>query len=197
MRIAPAAERNKTPILNVIADYLKPGHRALELASGTGQHILYFAKAMPQVTWQPSEVSSELVSELQSVLEGYHNIERAYVLDVLQTPRQTARLFDAVLVSNLLHISPIEAVAGVFDVCDVCLLDSGVIHIYGPFHRDGHFTSPGNRRFDQSLRERDASWGIRDLEQVLECGSRRDFGLLEIVQQPANNFSLIFRRDRS
>ena len=191
----PAAERNKGPILGVLARVLPRRGLVLEIASGTGQHVVHFARALPELTWQPSDPDPELRASiaLRGREEQLANVKSPIDLDVTQLPwpLQTA---DAVLAINMIHVAPWSATLALFEGAKVLLPAEHVLFLYGPYRRDGQHTSPSNAQFDLDLRNVNPEWGLRDLEAVSDVAARAGFALAETVEMPANNFSLIFKR---
>ena len=191
----PSAERNKGPVLEVLALVLPRRGLVLEIASGTGQHVVHFANALPDLTWQPSDPDQELRHSIALRVTEEHrdNIERPIDLDVtrLPWPLQTA---DAVVAINMIHVAPWSATLALFEGAKALLSPGQVLFLYGPYRRDGRHTSPGNAQFDLDLRARNPEWGLRDLEAVSDVAAGAGFELAEIVGMPANNFSLVFKR---
>lgn len=191
----PAAERNKDPILGVLARVLPRRGLVLEIASGTGQHVMHFAKALPDLTWQPSDSDAELRESvgLRIQEERRANVNWPIDLDVTKVPwpLQTA---DAVVAINLIHVAPWSATLALFEGAKALLSPQGVLFLYGPYRRHGQHTSKSNQQFDSDLHAQDSEWGLRDLEAVSEAAASSGFVLTEIVAMPANNFSLVFRR---
>lgn len=192
----PAAERNKGPILDVLARVLPGRGVVLEVASGTGQHVIHFAKALSDLTWQPSDPDPELrESILQRVEEErLANVNPPIDLDVarLPWPLQAA---DAVLCINMIHVAPWSATLALLEGAKALLPMQHVLYLYGPYRRFGRHTSASNEQFDADLRARNPEWGLRDLEAVSEVAARAGFVPAEIVEMPANNFSLVFRHE--
>ena len=196
---APAAERNRAPILEVLRAELPATGRVLEIASGTGQHVVYFAEALPGLTWLPSDPDPRQRASIAVRVQdsGLCNVEPPLDLDV----RSVWKVrdididvdFEAVIVANLLHVSEPEALTGLCEGAAGVLRTGGLLHIYGPFKRGGGHTSPGNRAFDASLRAQNSAWGIRDLESVLAVAEAQGFVIRRIVDMPANNLSLVLR----
>ncbi len=189
---APAAERNRSPILGVLRAQLPATGRVLEIASGTGQHVAHFAEALPGITWLPSDPDPRQRASIAARVAqaGLENVDPPLDLDVRDVWQVPA--VDAVIVANLLHISELETLRGLCEGAAATLSAGGVLHIYGPFKRDGGHTSPGNRAFDASLRAQNPSWGIRDLESVLAAAEAQGFVVRRIVDMLANNLSLVF-----
>lgn len=193
-----AAERNKGPIIDVLARVLPKRGVVLEIASGTGQHVAHFASALRSLTWQPSDPDPELRESIALRVrdERLSNVNPPIDVDVtrLPWPLQTA---DALLCINLIHVAPWSATLALFEGAKGLLPTHRVLFLYGPYRRYGRHTSEGNAQFDADLRAHDPEWGLRDLETVSEVADRAGFVLTEIVEMPANNFSLVFRRSGS
>ncbi|MCB1684192.1 MAG: DUF938 domain-containing protein [Pseudomonadales bacterium] len=189
------AERNKVPILEVLRGALPATGRVLEIASGTGAHIEFFAQSLPQLHWLPSDPDPKSRASIAARITraGLPNVEPPADIDVLAI--WPGIFVDAVIVANLLHISPPETLAALCEGAAHCMPPGGVLHIYGPFKRSGAHTSPGNTAFDESLRARNPAWGIRDLESVVSVAAGCGFRNQAIVNMPANNFSLVFVLD--
>ena len=193
-KFSPAAERNKEVILSVLRDVLPRSGDVLEIASGTGQHILHFAKALPDLHWLPSEPDESYRVPLHDIIEqaGLINVAEPIDLDVLETwPDITV---NAVIVANMLHISPFATVQGLVAGAARVLVPDGILHVYGPFKAGGEFTSPSNEDFDVSLRARNELWGIRDLEEVTLVAIEQGLQCISIKPMPANNFSLVYKK---
>jgi len=191
----PAAERNKDPILGVLARVLPSRGLVLEIASGTGQHVMHFAKALSGLTWQPSDPDAELRESISLRIqeERRANVKWPIDLDVIKLPwpLQTA---DAILAINMIHVAPWSATLALFEGTKALLSTPGVLFLYGPYRRFGSHTSESNAQFDLDLRTQNPEWGLRDLEAVTDVAARTGFILAETVEMPANNFSLVFKR---
>ena len=191
----PAAERNKDPILRVLARVLPSRGLVLEVASGTGQHVIHFAKALPGLTWQPSDPDPELRESIARRVgeEKLANVNSPIELDVttLPWPLQAA---DAVVCINLIHVAPWSATRALLEGTRALLPAQHVLFLYGPYRRHGRHTSKSNEQFDSDLHAQNSEWGLRDLEVVSETAAASGFVLAEIVEMPANNFSLVFKR---
>ena len=190
-----SAERNKDPILAVLARVLPRRGVVLEIASGTGQHILHFANALPGLAWQPSDRDPELRESIALRVKEQQlaNVNRPINLDVtrLPWPLQTA---DAVVCINMIHVAPWSATLALLEGAKALLPTQHVLFLYGPYRRFGQHTSRSNEQFDSDLRAHDPEWGVRDLEAVSEAAASSGFVLAEVVEMPANNFSVIFKR---
>ena len=193
---AEACERNREPILEVLQGHFADRSRVLEIGSGTGQHAVHFAAALPRLTWQTSDVDTNLPGIRLWLAEArLPNLPPPLSLDVCGAwPR--AR-FDAIFTANTLHIMPWEAVRTVFDSLPDVLERDGVLIVYGPFNYDGTYTSPSNAAFDTWLRQRSARSGIRDFAAVDALAQANGFRLVEDRPMPANNRTLIWRYTRS
>ena len=191
-----AAERNKAPILGVLARVLPKRGLVLEIASGTGQHVMHFARALPGLTWQPSDPDAELRESiaLRAAEERLANVNPPIDLDVIRHP-WPLQAADAVLCINLIHVAPWSATLAMFEGAKALLRKQYVLYLYGPYRRFGRHTSVSNEQFDADLRAHNPEWGLRDLEVVSEVAARAGFTLAEIADMPANNFSLVFRRE--
>lgn len=192
-RTAPAAARNRDPILEVLRRVLPPRGLALELASGTGEHAVHFAAALPGLTWQPSDPDAGAVASVAAWRDeaALPNLRPPLQLDVT-APWPVDRV-DAIVCINMIHIAPWAATEALFAGAARTLTD-GPLVTYGPYRFDGAFTAPSNAAFDADLRARDPGWGVRDvvdLDAVARAvGLRRD----ETVALPANNHALVWRR---
>jgi|RhiMethySRZTD1v2_1073278.scaffolds.fasta_scaffold204112_2 SAM-dependent methyltransferase len=190
-----AAERNRDPILAVLRRHLPSTGLVLEIASGTGQHIVHFARLLPGLVWQPSDPDAELRHSIRGRTEqaGLGNVRPPLDLDVTRFPWPLSKA-DSVLSINMVHIAPWGAVPALFAGAGQVLGAGGPLYLYGPFRRDGRHTAPSNERFDRQLRARDPAWGLRDLEAVVEQGRLAGFQLIEVVDMPSNNFSVVFSK---
>ncbi|PRY05185.1 DUF938 domain-containing protein [Paraburkholderia sp. BL25I1N1] len=192
---SPSAERNREPILAVLRAVLPANGRVLEIASGTGQHAIWFARAMPGLDWQPSDADADARASIGAWVahEGLTNVRAPLALDVHQ-PDWGMDTLDAVVCINMIHISPWSAAQALFAGAGRRLVDGGVLYLYGPYKRGGAHTSPSNDAFDQQLRGRDPEWGVRDMEEVVALGVSVGLVCDEPIAMPANNFSLVFRK---
>jgi SAM-dependent methyltransferase len=191
----PAPERNKTPILEVLQGAFPKQGLVLELASGTGQHVVHFAQQLPDLSFQPtdpSEANRASIDAWRSELQ-LPNVLPALSLDVCSDPWPVQAL-DAMFCANLLHISAWACTLGLLSGASRHLRQGGVLVIYGPFRLGGEHTSESNRAFDADLKARDASWGVRDAEAVIDCARERGLSFTRRVAMPANNQCLIFTR---
>src|SRR5688572_21787280 len=192
---APSAERNKQPILDVLARVLPASGLVLEIGSGTGQHVTHFAKALPRLTFQPSEMDEERHASIAAWTrhEQLSNVRPPLAFDVTRLP-WPVRAADAVVCINVIHISPWEATLALMKGAARILPADGVLVTYGPYMRGGAHTSQSNEAFDASLRARNPLWGVRDIDTVAEVAGHEGFALEEAVPMPANNFTLVWRK---
>lgn len=189
----PAPERNKAPILEVLRRVLPARGMVLEIASGTGQHIVHFAGSLPGIHWQPSDPEERHRRSILARAAGLTNIASPLPLDVRARPWPVQSV-DAILCINMIHIAPWEAALALFAEAGRLLPAGGVLYLYGPYRRHGLDTAPSNAEFDADLRRRDPEWGVRNLEDVELAAAASGLLLQEIVSMPANNLSVIFRR---
>ncbi len=192
---APAAERNRQAILDVLRRVLPSAGLVLELASGTGQHAVFFSEQLPTLRWQPSDASADA---LQSIAAWVEEVERANLLPPIEldvrSPRWPVARADALICINMIHISPWESTEALFRSAADLLAAGSPLITYGPYRLHGEHTAPSNAAFDQSLRSRNARWGIRDIDELTELAGRIGFTLQERVDMPANNMTLIWTR---
>jgi len=194
-RHAPATERNRVPILAVLGRVLPAAGTVLEIASGTGEHVVHFAASLPHLRWQPSDPDSPARASIAAWTEhsGLANIEPPLDLDAASAAWPLERAA-AVLAINMVHIAPWAAARGLFAGAARLLLPEAPIYLYGPFRCDTHRLADSNLAFDRDLRQRNPEWGVRRLEDVAELAAAAGFGPAEIIDMPANNLSLVFRR---
>jgi len=192
---APSVARNRDPILKVLRRVLPQRGLALEVASGSGEHVIYFAKRFPQLDFLPSDPDETARSSIVAWIShsGLSNILAPIALDAGAPPWPVDKA-DAIICINMAHITPWSATEGLFKGAG-CLLGSGApLYLYGPYRRNGVHTAESNQAFDEWLRENNPEWGLRDLERVTECAALNGFIQPEIDEMPANNLSLLFRR---
>ena len=194
---SPAAERNKTPILEELRQLLPASGAVLEIACGTGQHVVHFAAAFPAVSWQPTDPDPQCVLATATRCDSAHlkNIHAPLQLDVHQATWPVADDFDAVLCINMIHIAPWSATAALLAGAARVLRGDGprLVLLYGPYKEGGRHTAPSNEAFDASLRSRDPRWGVRDLEAVAEVAGSCGFALHAVHRLPANNLFVVLR----
>jgi hypothetical protein len=195
-RFAPATERNRGPILDVLQTWLPSAGTVLEIASGTGEHIVHFATACPQLTFQPSDPDPANRDSIAAWIThaSVTNVRAPLDLDATTSPWTLPEAPAAILCINMIHISPWVATLGLMRNAGAALTTDGILYLYGAFKRDGAHTAASNVEFDESLRARNPAWGVRDLEAVLEAAAAEGLSLAGIEAMPANNFSIVLRR---
>ncbi|MBD9394479.1 DUF938 domain-containing protein [Acidovorax sp. ACV01] len=197
---SPAAERNQAPILAQLLALLPPAGAALEIASGTGQHAVHFAAALPGWTWQPTDQQATHFASITgwATQAGAANVRAPLQLDVLQSPWPSegpafgAASFDLIYCANMLHIAPWACCAGLMQGAARHLAPGGCLVTYGPYLEDGVPTASGNLAFDTSLRAQDASWGIRHIDDVAAVAAQAGLQLAKRHAMPANNLLLVW-----
>jgi len=201
MQYSPAAERNREPILDALQHVLPASGHALEIASGTGQHVAWFAAGLPGWTWQPGDVKADGFGSIASwcAAAGVANVQRPVVLDVMSDCWPSAGVefserFDAIYCANMLHISPWATCAALMRGAARYLASEGALITYGPYLEDGVPTSPGNVNFDASLRATNPDWGIRALQDVTREATLSGLRMRARMPMPANNLLLVFER---
>jgi len=193
---APAVARNRDPILAVLRDVLPAAGTVLEIASGTGEHAIHFASALPHLTWQPTDPDRQSRRSIaaHAAQAGLANLLPPLALDA-SAPVWPAIRADAVVSINMIHIAPWRAAQGLMAGAARVLPPGGPLYLYGPFRERGRHTAPSNAAFDESLKARDPEWGVRDLDEVTALGGEHGFSQQRTVAMPANNLSVIFRRN--
>ena len=201
---AAAFHRNHAPIWAVLQPFLagKSGD-ALEAGSGTGQHVVHFAKHTPDITWWPSDLNERHLKSIEAwrAHAALPNIRAPLRID-LTDPAWCAAMYDgsgptellAVFCANVIHIAPWRVAEGLFAGAGRYLRADGRLFLYGPFKREGKHTAMSNAVFDTSLRQQDAEWGVRDVADLEKLAARAGLALVETVPMPANNFILAFGR---
>jgi SAM-dependent methyltransferase len=194
---SPAAERNKQPILDLLRQLLPTQGSALEIASGTGQHVAWFAASLPHWSWQPSDAQPGGLDSIAAHVAqlGLRNVRAPLLLDVMAAhwlPDDAQ--FNAIYCANMLHISPWATCAALMRGSARHLAPGGVLITYGPYLEDDVPTSAGNLAFDQSLRARDPAWGIRRREDVEREAASTGLQLSARHAMPANNLLLVWAR---
>ncbi len=193
---APSAVRNRDPILEVLRRHLPQRGLVLEVASGSGEHAVHFARAFPDLVFQPSDPDADARASIDAwvVGQGLANARPAIALDAAADDMWPIASADAVLCINMIHISPWAATVGLMRGAAKVLEKGCVLYLYGPYRRDGAHTAPSNEAFDQSLRALNPEWGVRDLEAVAALAATHGFAAPVVEAMPANNLSLVFQR---
>ena len=194
-RSAPTTLRNREPIADVLRDWLPPSGLVLEIASGTGEHAVHFARAFPRLEWQPSDVEPLALSSIESwrADSGLANVREPVVLDAASSIWPIDRA-DAVLSINMVHISPWESALGLLDGAARLLAPGAPLILYGPWLTDKLETAPSNLAFDADLKRRDPRWGLRRVEDFAAEAAKRGLELSDERAMPANNRMLLFSR---
>ena len=205
-RQAPAAERNREPILSVLRDRLPARGTVLEVASGTGQHGVFFADALPRLLWQPSDRDPAMLDSIAAWTQhpGFRagpvpNLLPPLLLDLADPAwarhaSSAVRFAVAVVAINLLHVAPWSIAERLFQGSAALLMPGRHLFVYGPFTVGGKHTSRGNASFDRSLKRENGEWGLRDVDALRDLAEANRFDLEEVVEMPANNLLLMFVR---
>ena len=194
-RSAPAALRNRAPIASVLREWLPSHGSVLEIASGTGEHAIYFAEQFPGLEWQPTDVHPDALSSIRAWREaaGALNLREPLLLDAASAEWPVERA-DAVLSINMVHISPWASGLGLIEGSARILPSGGPLILYGPWLTDEIETAPTNLAFDADLKRRNAEWGLRKVEDFAAAAADRGIELEQTLAMPANNLMLLLRR---
>jgi SAM-dependent methyltransferase len=194
-RHAPATERNREPLLAVLREVLPQQGTLLEVASGTGQHAVFFAQAFPGLSWQPTDMDPEALESIAAWRNeaALPNLREPLRLDATAA-EWPVKAVDAILCVNMIHISPWSACQGLMRGASRVLPPGGLLVFYGPFLIEGRPTAPSNIAFDASLRERDPAWGVRELGAVTREALQHGLTREHIFEMPSNNLTVVFRK---
>ncbi|RTL80105.1 MAG: DUF938 domain-containing protein [Hyphomicrobiales bacterium] len=198
--VAWAGNRNRDPILTVFREIFPKTGNVLELASGAGNHVNYFAPHFPGLTFQPSDYDVEVFDAIKRKRadQGNANIADPIKIDLTAPdtwPRAEDRLYDAIFVVNLFQVAPVSICDGIAQVAERVLTKDGFVAIYGPFKVGGQYTTESNAAFDQEiLAPKIAEWGLKDVKDLEKAANAHNIALKRIVDMPANNFILLFGR---
>ncbi len=194
-RIAPATQRNREAITSVLRDILPAKGVVLEVASGTGEHVVHFAAAFPDLTWQPSDYDPAGLASIEawSSESGLPNILSPLRIDASAADWPLTRA-EAIICINMAHIAPWEASEGLFAGAARLLAPGAPLYLYGPYREAGVTTTQSNEAFDVSLKARNPAWGLRSVEQMNALAAHSGFALEARVEMPANNLSLFYKR---
>lgn len=194
-RHAPATARNRDPILAVLRDVLPSAGLVLEVASGTGEHAVHFATALPGLVWQPSDADPQARASIAgwAAEAGLANLRPPMALDATATDWPIDRA-DALVCINMVHISPWAATLGLFAGAARILPPGAPLVLYGPYFRAEVETAPSNRTFDADLKARNPEWGLRDLAEIGAVAADAGFAREAVAEMPANNLTVVFRR---
>ncbi|WP_414752271.1 class I SAM-dependent methyltransferase [Anabaena sp. CCY 9910] len=202
-KYAPATQRNREPILEVLLQVLPASGTILEIASGTGEHAIFFAPRLQPRKWLPSDPNPELRASITAWMAQFpsDNLYPPVELDASQpiwSVERDAILQDdpiaAIVNINMIHISPWSACLGLLAGAGRILPPGGILYLYGPYKQGGEHTAPSNAAFDESLRSQNPEWGVRNLEDVIAAAKQQNLQLHKTYQMPANNLSVVFRR---
>ena len=192
----PSTVRNQFFILEVLRRYLPKNGTVLETASGTGEHVSFFCGEFPNLIWQPSDKSDELFWAIRERIDDAENVKEPIVIDLsVKSFRVTQEDYVGVLNINMIHIAPWEACTGLFRMAEKVIMAKGFVYLYGPFKQEGKHTSESNKTFDLSLRAQNTSWGVRNLEDVQRVAETFGFYHVCTHEMPANNKSIIFKKN--
>ena len=197
-QFSPSAARNRAPILEVLRAHGATQGQALEIASGTGEHAMHIAAALPGLHWRPRDLSAEAHASIAAWTAhlGLENVAPPLAIDAQADHWgvEADAPFDLIVCINMIHISPWESALGLMAGAGRLLRPGATLMLYGPFKRDGVHTAPSNAQFDQSLRARDPQWGVRDVAEVEAAATAEGLVLSTVIAMPANNLSLVFRK---
>ena len=197
---APAVARNRDAILDILREVLPATGLVLEIASGSGEHVVHFAGALPGLTFQPSDPNPDALDSIAAWVaqSGARNILPPIRIDAAAedwpASLRQEHAPDAILCINMIHIAPWAAAQGLLRHAGALLPPGAPLILYGPFRRPGHPLEPSNAAFDASLRERNEEWGLRELSEVAALAAEAGFGEPRIIEMPANNLSVVLRR---
>jgi hypothetical protein len=208
-RFAPATQRNRQPILEVLLRTLPPQGTVLEVSSGTGEHATFLAPRLAPRQWLPSDIDPAALDSIRAWQDANpaDNLHQPIRLnaqasiwpvdrgDCPPTLNLQEYPITAVVNINMVHIAPWAACQGLMAGAGRILPAGGVLYLYGPFKRGGKHTAPSNEAFDLSLRAQNPEWGVRDLEAVTKAAQHQGLALVEVVDMPANNLSVLFKKD--
>jgi hypothetical protein len=192
---APAAERNKDPILGVLRELCSETKFVLTIAEGSGQHVVHFARHLPHVTFQPTDLEQSAPASIAAYVEesACPNVSPPLLLNAAD-PDWPVKQADGIYCINMIHISPWSATEGLFRGASRILSPNGFLMTYGPYRFSGAFTAPSNAEFDASLKSRNPEWGVRDVDDLKNLALSVGMELRQTVALPANNHCLVFVR---
>jgi hypothetical protein len=192
---APATLRNRDFIQDVLRDVLPTAGLILEVASGSGEHVVHFARSFPTLVFQPSDSEPDALLSIAAWVNAAEvtNVRAPVALDASHSVWPIASA-DGIICINMVHISPWDATVGLIEGAAAILPSTAPFYLYGPYKRAGFATAPSNQAFDRSLRDRNPAWGLRDLEAVAAIARSAGFSAPVVTEMPANNLSVVFRR---
>lgn len=189
----PATHRNREAILGVLRQVLPADGLVLEIGSGSGQHVAYFADLLANLRWQPTDYDESVFASIRAWSAEVDNVDPPLKLDTTSENWPIERC-DAVFCANMIHVAPWEACLGLLDGVAARLRRWGPLVLYGPFTRGGTHTAPSNESFDRELREKNPDWGVRDLVVIQKEAKARGLDLDTVFDMPANNLIAVFRK---
>lgn len=198
---APATQRNREAILEVLLQVLPPSGTILEVASGTGEHAIFMAPRLLKHKWLPSDpnpMSRASIAAWSHEVES-NNLYKPLDIDAslptwsVETQLTNFSPITAIININMIHISPWAACNGLMAGAGRILPPGGILYMYGPYKQNGKHTAPSNKAFDESLKMQNPEWGVRDLEEVIQAASAQNLSFLRTFQMPANNLSVVFQ----
>lgn len=200
-QFAPATQRNREPILEILQRILPSTGTILEIASGTGEHAVFFAPRLSGRKWLPTDINYLSLASISAWLkyEPSDNIYPPILLDVsaniwpVEVEQQYLREITAIVSINMIHIAPWSACLGLMAGAGRILPENGILYLYGPFKQKGQHTAPSNAAFDEMLKSQNAAWGVRDLDDVIAVAEKHNLQLRETILMPANNLSVVFQ----
>lgn len=196
---APATQRNKEPILEVLLRVLPKSGNILEIASGTGEHSLFFAPTFSPRKWIPSDPNPTARNSIEAWRQEslIDNIQPPLNINAASSSWELEEKqlnITTIININMIHISPWNACLGLMEGAKRILPSGGILYLYGPYKQGGKHTAPSNESFDQSLRSQNPEWGVRNLEDVVKVAEEKGLIFQEMVEMPANNLSVIFQK---
>jgi hypothetical protein len=198
---APATQRNREPILEVLLEVLPPTGTVLEISSGTGEHAVFFAPRLAPRRWQPSDPSAIARASIAAwrEFEPAENLAAPINIDARDPiwsieQQEPSEPICAIVNINMIHISPWSACLGLMAGANRILSTGGILYLYGPYKQGGNHTAPSNEMFDESLQLQNPEWGVRNLEDVIAAAQDQNLALLKVVAMPANNLSVVFQK---
>jgi hypothetical protein len=198
-QFAPATQRNRQPILDILLQVLPTQGNILEIASGSGEHCVFFAPHFAPRLWLPSD-SNLICRNSIKAWQEYSQINNSKPPENINVQENNwyvpflEQNITSICCINMIHISPWNACLGLFKGAGIILPKGGILYLYGAYKRNGKHISHSNEAFDQFLQEQNSYWGVRNLEDVEKVGEKEGFSLREIIPMPSNNFSIIFQK---
>jgi len=193
----PATARNRDFIADVLKRYLPSSGTVLEIGSGSGEHCVYFSGLFPHLDWQPSDPDPLNLDSIQAWIDAERseatNIHPPLAINAsdIILPLESA---DAIMCANVIHISPWDATQGLMRLAGALMPQDGILYLYGPYKIGGAHTAPSNESFDHSLRSQNETWGVRDFEGVCAEAEKNGLAIVDRIEMPSNNQSVIFRK---